>query len=119
GSPEFAGFGARERGLCRESLHSAGAVNGREPLSPAENCGWHELARGVYLLLRPHSPKGGLGASFRSRRPPFPFSNHRKRAADPPGQALATCFSSRSCWSSPASNISIMMSEPPTNSPFT
>ena len=32
---------------------------------------------------------------------------------------VATCFSSSSCCSSPASNISIMMSEPPTNSPLT
>ncbi len=33
--------------------------------------------------------------------------------------ARATPLSAMSCWSSPASNISIMISEPPTNSPFT
>src|SRR3546814_15126372 len=39
----------------------------------------------------------------------------------PPHQAVerATPFSSISVCSSPASNISIMMSDPPTNSPFT
>jgi glutathione S-transferase len=58
------------------------------------------------------------------RRPEFPLSNGRAETPGRPGtksdQArISTPFSSNICWSSPVSNISRMMSHPPTNSPLT
>ena len=88
---------------------------------------WHGgcISMGIMFGLQRNAPP-----SIRTNKRPARFSTRRALpvlggygARDAVSQnhqdALATCFSSSICWSSPASNISIMMSLPPTNSPFT
>jgi len=67
-----------------------------------------------------------LRSDRKAERPPAAGAACCASSEDAPAEAGAqsdhaftTPLWSNSCWSSPASNISIMMSLPPTNSPFT
>jgi len=66
-----------------------------------------DVAQFAQPLEQPHAVDGAGRAGDRDDQPP--------RLA----RGQATCALSSTCFSSPDSNISIMMSEPPTNSPFT
>lgn len=68
---------------------------------------------------------GPVGSARPNGRPQAPGAQRRNSAEEAPAeagaqnQAVFTPCSFSSCCSSPASNISIMMSLPPTNSPLT
>src|SRR5690349_5742387 len=93
--------------FCRKILRTTSVPLWRYAQKLAENCRLFSLARRLLQLSRPlgSTPMKGRFEGFSGPRRSVPSSF----------QASAPSI----CWSSPLSNISIMMSEPPTNSPFT
>jgi hypothetical protein len=64
GNPTLPAPARAARPKVSEALTPAKKVKSTSPSKAAENCGWHALARGLYLYLRPHGStrKGRAGA---------------------------------------------------------
>jgi hypothetical protein len=105
-----AGFAAAERAAFCQQLRSRRAVDGAIDATAAEQRRVGGVDNGI------DAQAGDVGDDdFQPRR-----AELARRPVQAEAAALtATPLSAKSCCNSPAWNISRMMSQPPTNSPFT
>ena len=105
-----AGVAAMERVAFRQQLRAGRPVDRTVHAAAAEQ----RTIRGVDDSVNAQRRNVGDG-DFQSRRTDLACAQVQAVA----GALMVTPLSARSCCSSPAWNISRMMSQPPTNSPFT
>ena len=105
-----AGFAAMERAAFGEKPGPGGTMDRAIDATPAEQGGVRGVDDGVNAQSRDVGDD-----DFQPRRTQLA----RKQAQAEAGALTITPLSAKSCCSSPAWNISRMMSQPPTNSPLT